>query len=345
MVDFINNIFVNIAAWIRGLLAAIGLPPGGVDLAMAIVYILAIIIVCVLVALFYVIWERKFAGYIQRRPGPNRLGPNGWLQTIADAVKLLGKEDIVPDLADKKIHTIAALTVFAPPMLALVAIPFGEKMAALDLRLGIFYLIAVTSLSTLPVLMAGYSSNNKYSLVGGMRAVSQMISYEIPMVFAFLGVVMIVGSFKLSDIVTAQSPVWFVVYQPVAFIIYIICATAECNRAPFDLPEGESELTAGVYTEYSGMRYALFYLAEYCNMFVAAGIGVTLFLGGWAGPFLPGWVWFLLKTFIIMTFFVWIRWTFPRMRVDHLLNFGWKLLVPLSLANIFVTSIFVYLLK
>ena len=343
--DFINNIFVNFAQWLRGLLAAIGLNQTGVDFVMGIVSFIAIILVCVLVALFYVIWERKFAGYIQRRPGPNRLGPNGWFHTLADACKLLMKEDIVPAVADKKYHLIAALTVFAPPMLALIVIPFGDHMAALDLRLGLFYLLAVTSLSTIPFLMAGYASNNKYSIIGAMRAVSQMVSYEIPLIFSLLGVVLIVGSFQLSDIVAAQSPVWFVVYQPVAFVIYIICATAECNRAPFDLPEGESELTAGIYTEYSGMRYALFFLAEYCNMFVAASVAVTLFLGGWHGPFLPGWCWFLLKTFVIMTFFVWIRWTFPRMRVDHLLSYSWKVLLPLSLANIFVTSICVYLIR
>ena len=339
---FINDIFLNIAGAIRHFCAWIGLGSTATDLVMGLVAFVAIILVCVLCALFYVLWERKFAGYIQRRPGPNRLGPNGWFQTVADALKLLMKEDVVPDRADKKLHLTAALVVFAPPMLALAVIPFGEGMVALDLEMGLVYLLAVTSLCTLPILIAGYSSGNKYSLIGGMRAVSQMISYEIPMVFSLVGVVLLAGTCNLSDIVEAQQPLWFVCYQPVMFIVYLICATAECNRAPFDLPEGESELTNGIYTEYSGMRWALFFLAEYCNMFVAAGIATTLFLGGWMGPILPGWVWFLLKTFAIMTLFVWVRWTFPRMRVDHLQSFCWKLLFPLTILNIIVTCVLIY---
>lgn len=340
---FINDIFINIAGAIRHFCSWIGLGDVATDLVMGVVAYVAIILVCVLCALFYVLWERKFAGYIQRRPGPNRLGPNGWFQTIADALKLLMKEDIVPDNADKKLHLTAALVVFAPTMLALAVIPFGDGVVALDLELGLVYLLAVTSLCTLPVLIAGYSSGNKYSLIGGMRAVSQMISYEIPMVFSLIGVVILAGTCNMSDIVYAQQDsLWFICYQPVAFIIYLICATAECNRAPFDLPEGESELTNGIYTEYSGMRWALFFLAEYCNMFVAAGIATTLFLGGWSGPLLPGWVWFILKTFVIMSLFIWVRWTFPRMRVDHLQSFCWKLLFPLTILNIIVTCLLVY---
>ena len=340
---FINDIFINIAGAIRHFCSWIGLGDVATDLVMGVVAYVAIILVCVLCALFYVLWERKFAGYIQRRPGPNRLGPNGWFQTIADALKLLMKEDIVPDNADKKLHLTAALVVFAPTMLALAVIPFGDGVVALDLELGLVYLLAVTSLCTLPILIAGYSSGNKYSLIGGMRAVSQMISYEIPMVFSLIGVVILAGTCNMSDIVYAQQDsLWFICYQPVTFIIYLICATAECNRAPFDLPEGESELTNGIYTEYSGMRWALFFLAEYCNMFVAAGIATTLFLGGWSGPILPGWIWFILKTFVIMSLFIWVRWTFPRMRVDHLQSFCWKLLFPLTILNIIVTCVLVY---
>ncbi|MEG1501685.1 MAG: complex I subunit 1 family protein, partial [Clostridiales bacterium] len=211
--------------------------------------------------------------------------------------------------------------------------------------LGIFYILAVSSLSTLPVFMAGWSSNNKYSLLGAMRGVSQMLSYEIPLILSLLGVVMITGTMNLQEIVHAQEKVWFVFLQPLAFAIYLITATAETNRAPFDLPEGESELTAGIYTEYAGMRWALFFLAEYCNMFVVSAIGVTLFLGGWLGPFLPGWLWFIVKIHIIMSAFVIIRWTYPRIRVDHLISFGWKVLLPLSLANIFLTGIGFYILK
>lgn len=341
--EFIDNIFLNIAGLIRDFCAWLGMGELGADLVMGFVSYVAIILICVLCALFYVLWERKFAGYIQRRPGPNRLGPNGWFQTIGDALKLLMKEDIVPEKADKKLHLTAALVVFAPPMLALAVIPFGEGMVALDLDLGLVFVLAVTSLCTLPVMIAGYSSGNKYSLIGAMRAVSQMISYEIPMVFSLVGVVLIAGTCNLSDIVYAQQEsLWFICYQPFMFLIYLICSVAECNRAPFDLPEGESELTAGVYTEYSGMRYALFYLSEYCNMFVAAGIMTTLFLGGWMGPVLPGWVWFLLKTFVIMSIFVWVRWTFPRLRVDQLQSFCWKILFPLTILNIIVTCVMLY---
>ena len=347
--EFINNIFVNIAALARfifsWIVTKLGLPEALVDIAMVAVYWLGIVVVCVLIALFYVIWERKLAGYIQRRPGPNRLGPNGWLQTIADAIKLVMKEDIVPDKADKPIHLLAALLVFVPPMLAMAAIPFGEGMVALDLELGIVYIVAATTCASLPVLLAGYASNNKYALVGGMRVVNQAISYEVPQCFAILSVVMVAGTFNMMDIIAYQQQhIWLVCLQPVAFIVYIIAAIAECNRAPFDLPEGESELTAGVYTEYSGMRYALFYLAEYCNMFVASAVATTLFLGGFGGPILPGWVWFFLKTFVIMTFFIWARWTLPRIRADHVLAFCWKMLVPLMLLNVLVTGIVVYML-
>lgn len=347
--EFINNIFVNIAGLARTLfvwiVTVLGLPEALVDIAMVAVYWLGIVLACVLVALFYVIWERKLAGYIQRRPGPNRLGPNGWLQTVADAIKLLMKEDIVPDRADKPIHLLAALLVFVPPMLALAAIPFGEGMVALDLELGIVYIVAVTTCASLPVLLAGYASNNKYALVGGMRVVNQAISYEVPQCFAILSVVMVAGTFNMVDIIGYQQEhIWLVCVQPVAFVVYIIAALAECNRAPFDLPEGESELTAGVYTEYSGMRYALFYLAEYCNMFVAAGVATTLFLGGFSGPVLPGWLWFIIKTFFIMSFFIWARWTLPRIRADHVLSFCWKILVPLMLLNVLVTGVVVYMI-
>lgn len=347
--DFINNLFVNIAGlcrslfvWLCGLLH---LPPVLAEVAMAAVYWAAIVAVCVLCALFYVVWERKLAGYLQRRPGPNRLGPNGWLQTIADAVKLVMKEDIVPDGADKPIHLLAALLAFVPPMLALAAIPFGEGMTALDLDLGLVYIMAVTALASLPVLLAGYASNNKYSLMGALRVVNQAISYEVPQALALLNVVLVAGTFNLNQIIGYQSAhIWLIFCQPVAFVVYLISALAECNRAPFDLPEGESELTAGVFTEYSGMRYALFYLAEYCNMFVAAGLAVTLFLGGFTGPLLPGWLWFILKTFVIMTVFIWVRWTLPRIRADYVLRFCWKVLVPLMLANLLITGIVVYIL-
>lgn len=347
--EFINNIFVNIAGLARAifmwLVNLLHLPPVIADIAMVAVYWLGIVVVCVLCALFYVVWERKLAGYIQRRPGPNRLGPNGWLHTIADAIKLLMKEDIVPDGADKAVHLLAALLAFVPPMLALAVMPFGDGMTAVDIDLGVVYILAVNALATLPVLMAGYASNNKYAMMGAMRTVNQAISYEVPQALCILSAVLVAGTFNLNGFIEYQTEhIWLVFSQPVAFVVYLICALAECNRAPFDLPEGESELTAGVFTEYSGMRYALFYLAEYCNMFVAAGVATTLFLGGFTGPLLPGWLWFVLKTFVIMTFFIWVRWTFPRIRADYVLRFCWKMLVPLMLVNLFVTGIAVYIL-
>jgi NADH-quinone oxidoreductase subunit H len=341
--EFLNNIFVYIAGLVRSILAFFSFTNTWTEIVMAVVYLVAILIVCVLVALFYVLWERKLAGYIQYRPGPNRLGPRGWFQTIADAIKLLTKEDIVTKQADKAIHLLAPLFIFVPPVLALAVIPFGKNMAALDLNLGVFYILAVTSLSTIPIFMAGWGSNNKYSMIGSMRAVAQMVSYEVPLIFSVLGVILLAGTLQLTEIVESQSTIWYIFLQPVAFIIFLICATAETNRAPFDLPEGESELTAGVYTEYSGMKWALFFLAEYCNLFVVASIGVTLFLGGWAGPFLPGWIWFIIKTFLLFSFFIWIRWTFPRFRIDHLMGFSWKVLVPLSIVNLMVTGLVFYL--
>ncbi|SMB93907.1 NADH dehydrogenase subunit H [Desulfonispora thiosulfatigenes DSM 11270] len=341
--DFFNNIFVILAQGIRGSLATLGFAPNWIEISMGIVYTGVIIGICTVVALFYTVWERKLAGYIQYRPGPNRLGPNGWFQGIADAIKLLTKEDVVPCNADKAIHLLAPILIFVPTILALGVIPFGENMAALDLNLGLFYLIAVTSLTVIPIFMAGWGSNNKYSLLGAMRAVAQMVSYEIPLVFSLLGVIIITGTLQISEIVEAQSSIWFVFLQPLGFIIYIIAATAETNRAPFDLPEGETELTAGYHTEYSGMKFALFFLAEYCNLFVASSLAVLVFLGGWHGPILPGWIWFIIKTFLMMSFFIWIRWTFPRIRIDHLMNLGWKILVPLSLLNIFLTGIGMYI--
>jgi len=341
--EFFDNIFVIAAQWIRDTLATLGFTSIWIEMSMGVVYLVCILGICTLAALFYVLYERKLAGYIQYRPGPNRLGPHGWFQTVADAIKLLTKEDVVPANADKAIHLLAPLFIFVPTVLALAVIPFGKGMAALDLNLGIFYLIAVTSLSTIPIFMAGWGSNNKYSLLGSMRAVAQMVSYEVPLVFSLLGVVMIAKTLQLQGIVEAKSKIWFIFLQPLGFIIYIIAAIAETNRAPFDLPEGESELTAGVYTEYSGMKWALFFLAEYCNLFIVSAVGTTMFLGGWHGPFLPGWAWFLIKTHLLFSFFIWVRWTFPRIRVDQLMSFGWKVLVPAALANLFLTGIGIYI--
>ncbi len=342
ILEFVDNLFINIANLLRSFIQWTGINDFWTDFFMIIVYFAGIIIVMMGSALVLVLAERKIAGYTQLRPGPNRVGPWGIFQTVADAIKLLTKEDIMPKGADKIVFTLAPILVLIPAILAFVVIPFGNNIIASDLDIGIFYLIAVSSLSTLPFLMAGWSSNNKYSLLGGMRAVAQMISYEVPMVFSLLGVVMLVGSLKMSAIADAQSGLWFIFFQPIAFIIYVISATAECNRAPFDIPEGESEIVAGMFTEYTGMKWALFFLAEYANLVLVSAVAVTMFFGGWNGPVLPGWIWVFIKVCLMLFFFMWIRWTFPRVRVDHLMSFGWKFLVPLSLVNIFLTGIGIY---
>jgi NADH-quinone oxidoreductase subunit H len=311
------------------------------SLLLAFLILLTIILIgLIIVDAIILVWlERKVAGFIQERPGPNRLGPAGFFQTIADTFKLLGKEDVIPRSADRWVFRLAAPLVFVPAIMLYAVIPFGKDMVPVDLNVGLFYCFSIASLGTMSFLMAGWGSHNKYSLLGGMRTVAQMISYEIPLLLSVLGVVMIVGSLNLSDIVAAQKNVWFIIIQPVAFVIYLIAATAELNRGPFDLPEGEQELVAGVYTEFSGMRWALFFLAEYTNMVATAAIAVTLFFGGWHGPWLPSWMWFFLKVYLIIFFFMVIKWTYPRIRVDHLMHFGWKFLIPLSLANLLLTGV------
>ncbi|ATW28033.1 NADH-quinone oxidoreductase subunit NuoH [Candidatus Formimonas warabiya] len=344
-----ENIFVNLAAWTRSFLEGLNIDSYFTDLSVLFVHIIGIIAFIFANALVLVLMERKVAAYFQERLGPNRIGPWGIFQTVIDTVKLMGKELILPKHVDKWTFLLAPILIFVPPVLLFAVVPFGKNMVSVDLNIGIFYILAVASLSTIPILMAGWSSNNKYSLIGGMRAVAQMISYEMPMVLGILGVVMITGSLKMSDIVSAQSHVWFIFLQPVAFLIYFIAATAETNRAPFDLVEAEQELVAGAFTEYSGMYFALFFLAEYANLVVVSSVAATLFLGGWQAPFgltfIPSWIWFVGKVYFMIFLFMWIRWTYPRLRVDNLMHLGWKVLFPLSLANIFVTGVGVYLYR
>lgn len=289
--------------------------------------------------------ERKVSAFMQARLGPNRVGPFGILQSVADMLKLLGKEDIIPAQVDRLVWGIAPMLLFVPAALVYAVFPFDDGAIFADLNIGIFFVIAVSAQSVLPFLMGGFASQNKYSLIGSMRIVAQMLSYEIPMIFALLGVVMLTGSLKMSTIVEAQSELWFICFQPLAFLIFVICATAETNRTPFDLVEGESEIIAGPFTEYSGMRWALFFLAEYANLLAASILAVTLFLGGWHGPYLPGIVWFWLKVGAMIFLFMWFRWTFPRFRVDQMLSFGWKVLLPAALCNILLTGIGVYLYR
>lgn len=293
---------------------------------------------------FSLVWlERRAIAMMQDRLGPNRVGPFGLLQTVADVLKLLSKEDIIPSNADKPVFSLAVLAAVIPAILLYVVIPFGPGMIIADLNVGFLYVIGITSLSTISIIMAGWGSNNKFALLGAMRAAAQMISYEIPVVLSLVGVAMIVGSLRMTDIVNAQmSSVWFIVIQPIGFLIFLVSTLAELNRTPFDLMEAESEIVAGYHTEYSGMRWSLFFLAEYLNGFAAAGVAVTLFLGGWAGPILPPYVWFVLKVYLVFFILIWLRGTLPRVRVDQLLGFAWKGMIPLALLNIMLTGIGIY---
>lgn len=313
------------------------------DAAMLLVQIGAIFAVIMTSAIVLVYAERKVSAFMQMRVGPNRVGPFGLLQTTADMLKLLSKEDIVPRAAERRVWALAPVLLFVPAVAAYAVLPFDAGLIFADLNIGIFYFVAISSQVTLPFLMAGWASNNKYALLGGMRTVAQMISYEIPLVFSLLGVVMLTGSMKMSDIVAAQGDYWYVLIQPAAFLVYVIAATAETNRTPFDLVEAESEIVAGPFTEYSGMRWSLFFLAEYANLVAVSAIAATLFLGGWQGPWLPGWLWFTIKVVAMIYLFMWFRWTFPRLRVDQLMSFGWKGLLPLALANITVTGVGIYI--
>lgn len=330
---FLNDLFVNLSKWLSSLLARF-LPPWAVDLVMMLLTIVCLI-VFVLGTLMFINWlERKTVGRFQDRYGPNRVGPLGILQFVADAIKMLTKEDITPANADRVIFNLAPVMVVVPTFLVLAVLPFGRGMVAADLNIGFLYIVAVSSLTTIAILLAGWGSRNKYSLLGGMRVVAQMISYEVPMVLSALGAIMLTGSLSLVSIVEGQSRLPFILLQPLGFLIYFISAVAEVNRAPFDLPEAESEIIAGYHTEYSGMKYAMFLLAEYINAFIVSAIATTLFLGGWQGPLLPPYIWFFLKAYAIYFVLMWLRFTLPRLRIDQLMALAWKFLVPLALVNL-----------
>ena len=303
-----------------------------------VVGLVGVLVFVVLNALILTWAERKVAGHMQRRIGPKEVGPYGLIQPIADALILLGKEILTPREVDKPLYYLAPMIIFVPVLVSFVVIPFDASLQVMDINVGILVILAFSSLSVFSILMAGWGSNNKYALIGAIRSIAQNIAYEIPLLLALLPIIMMTNSFSLKSIVEAQHGLWFVVYQPFAFLIYFIAGVAETNRTPFDLPEAESELVAGYHTEYSGMRFALFFLAEYTNIFIVSAIAVTFFLGGYQGPFLPGIIWFLLKSYLLVFVIMWLRWTYPRVRFDQLLNISWKALIPLSFINLLITG-------
>jgi len=344
---FIDGIFVNAKGWILDLLAHF-LPDWIVILASIVISAVVIMVLGPVIMMYLTLLERKVIGRMQNRYGPNRVGKWGLLQPIADGIKMFTKEDIVPSQADKIVHFLAPIVIVVPALMVFLVVPFGERMTAVNLNIGLLYFIAVSSITTLPIFMGSWASRNKFSLLGGMRTAAQMISYEVPMTLSVVPAIMMSQSLSTNTIVLAQGGNWnmhWFVFTPwglVGFVIFFLCAVAECNRPPFDLPEAESEIVAGFHTEYSGMKFALFYMAEYMNAFTLCGIAATLFLGGWQGPFLPSWLWFFGKTFALIFVMIWFRATFPRFRVDQLMGFAWKFLLPLTLINILVTGLWAF---
>ncbi len=320
------------------------LPRLGLSLILAIAFV-------ALNGLLLVYMERKVAADLQRRLGPMEVGPHGLLQTLVDGVKLMGKQIINPAGVDVPLFRLAPILSLAPAVAVFAVVPFSDKLVARDLNVGLLFIFAYASIGVLAIVLAGWSSNNKYGLIGAVRAVSQQVAYEIPMLISVLAVVLMSHTTQLTGIVHAQKGLPFIVYPwgLAGFLIFFICSLAETNRAPFDLVEGESELTAGFHTEYSGMGFGLFFLAEYANMVVGAALATILFLGGWNGPtfgvtgalsgIFPGVLYFLIKVYILIFVVMWIRWTYPRLRFDQLLNFSWKVLLPFSLVNLIITAV------
>lgn len=347
----LDQIFVNLKHWLLGQLAGF-VPESWLPVVSILLSLLPILAVFPALFAIMTIMERKGLGRIQNRYGPNRVGPFGFLQPAADGIKALIKEDLVPRAADRIVHLLAPVILVITAFTVYAVLPIGRNMVALDLDAGLLFFFAVGAASELAVFMAGWSSRNKYALFGAMRAVAQMVSYEIPLILATVSVVMITGTLSLPKIVLAQSthagllPDWFI-FTPwgfVGFVLFLIAANAEANRSPFDLPEGESEIIAGYFIEYSGFKFALFFLAEYLSLFAICGLGITLFLGGWNAPyaaleFVPSWAWFFLKLLSLMCLFIWTRGTLPRMRQDQLMNFAWKFMIPMVLVNLVAAAL------
>ncbi len=334
------------------------LSPGWANLVKGILVGILILAAYALIALALIYIERKVAAFFQARLGPNRLGKYGVIQSLADMIKILIKEVIHINKADKLLFYAAPFFVIVASVLAFGALPFGMNLHALDFNIGVFYLLAVSSLGIIGILLAGWSSNNKYSMIGAMRSGAQFISYELSAGFSLMTIVVLSGSMQFSEIIEGQRYCWnlFNGHLPamIAFVIYLISGHAETNRGPFDLPEAESELTAGYHTEYSGLQFGFFYLSEYLNMFIVAAVATTVFLGGWmpiqikgwetfnqAMWYIPSWAWFFGKAGLLMFFSLWVRWSFPRLRIDLLLNLEWKYLLPINLVNLLVMVVIV----
>ncbi len=312
---------------------------------LAIAAITAVIMGYLTVNSLMIIWlERKFSARIQRRLGPTEVGPFGLLQTAADMLKLISKELLTPEHVHKPLYLIAPVLVFAPILALCSLFPVAESWVFFDYDMALVLLLAFSGLNVVGIFAAGWGSNNKYALLGAVRAVAQNISYEIPLILAILPIVLITRSLSLYEIAAAQSSYPFILVQPLAAVIYLIAATAETNRAPFDIPEAESELVAGFHTEYSGMRFGLFFFAEFSNMIIVCAVATVLFLGGWHGPLLPGFVWFFIKVYALILVMMWARWTFPRLRFDQLMTFAWVILVPLAILNLLVSTLVIKLL-
>ncbi|UHQ56318.1 NADH-quinone oxidoreductase subunit NuoH [Microbulbifer sp. YPW16] len=300
--------------------------------------IFGVLVAAVLLAALLTWGERRLLGFWQDRPGPNRVGPFGLFQVVADMIKLFFKEDFIPRFADRPVFILAPTIVMASMLLGFAVIPVAPMVGVIDLNVGLLFFLAMSSMAVYSVILGAYASNNKYALLGGLRAAAQTVSYEVFMGLSLMGVVMMAGSFNLREIVLAQQGGWFILPQAIGFLVFFIAGIAESHRLPFDLPEAEHELTAGFHTEYSSMKFGMFFVGEYLSVILISALITTLFLGGWLGPWLPPMVWFFLKTGFLVMIFVLLRAAIPRPRYDQLMQFGWKIMLPLSLANLLATG-------